>query len=119
MKIVYDIPLLLEKKHQEQMNAQGSDSDAKDAEPVQATSSQDRQDSKKAEYDVDFVLVVSASAEAQRHRVLARPGMTEDRFESIFSKQIPDADKRAVADFVVRTDFEGFAEASAQVRAVH
>jgi dephospho-CoA kinase len=52
---------------------------------------------------VDRIAVVSAPAEVQRARVLARPGMTEARFAAILAKQLPDADKRARADFVIPT----------------
>jgi dephospho-CoA kinase len=53
---------------------------------------------------MDAVVVVSAPSHIQRERVLARPGMTPDKLDQILSRQIPDAEKRAQAHFVVETD---------------
>ncbi len=53
---------------------------------------------------LDAVLVVTAPAEVQRARVMARPGMTEAAFGRLLERQLPDAEKRARADHVIRTD---------------
>ncbi len=52
---------------------------------------------------VDKVIVVTAPADVQRQRVLARPGMTEAKFEAILARQVPDAEKRRQADYVIDT----------------
>ena len=66
---------------------------------------------------VDKIAVVSAPADTQRARVLARPGMSVERFESILAKQMPDAEKRERADFVIPTG-GSLDETRAAVRAV-
>lgn len=52
---------------------------------------------------VDAVVLVSAPADVQRQRVLQRPGMTAEKLDQILARQMPDADKRKLADFVVDT----------------
>lgn len=66
---------------------------------------------------VDKVAVVSAPADIQRARVLARPGMTEARLDAILARQMPDAEKRARADFVIPTG-GSIAETRAAVAAI-
>ncbi|RMD92699.1 MAG: dephospho-CoA kinase [Alphaproteobacteria bacterium] len=56
-----------------------------------------------AERDVDAVAVVTAPPDVQRARVLARPGMTEEQFETILAKQMPDEEKRRRADYIIET----------------
>jgi dephospho-CoA kinase len=52
---------------------------------------------------VDVVIVVSAPRQIQRQRVMARPGMTEEKFRAILARQVPDVEKRRRADYVVFT----------------
>jgi dephospho-CoA kinase len=65
----------------------------------------------------DAVVVVSAPPEMQRERVMTRPGMTEEKFASLLGKQLPDAEKRRRADFVVDTS-KDLDSTRAQVRAI-
>jgi dephospho-CoA kinase len=66
---------------------------------------------------MDRVIVVSASPEIQRRRALARPGMTEEKLAHLLSRQTPDAEKRASADFIVETG-RGLDDAFDQVRGI-
>ena len=66
---------------------------------------------------VDRIAVVSAPAEVQRNRVLARPGMSPDKLDRILGFQMPDAEKRARADFIIPTG-GSFAETRASVRRI-
>lgn len=67
--------------------------------------------------NVDAVVVVSAPAEMQRERVLARPGMTPERLDAILAQQMADAEKRARAHYVVDTG-KGLEPAREQVTAI-
>lgn len=66
---------------------------------------------------VDRVIVVSAPADLQRKRALLRPGMTSGKFEAILKKQVPDAEKRAQADYIVDSS-GGLDHAFDQVRRI-
>ncbi|HSI40472.1 MAG TPA: dephospho-CoA kinase [Xanthobacteraceae bacterium] len=70
-----------------------------------------------AESRVDAVVVVSAPESVQRERVLARPGMTEEKFAAILSRQVPDSEKRRRADHIIDTS-RGLDVARAQVAAL-
>jgi len=66
---------------------------------------------------VDAVVVVSAPADVQRSRVLAREGMTPEKLQAVHARQVPDVDKRKRADFVIETD-KGLAHAFEAVKRV-
>ncbi len=66
----------------------------------------------------DATIVVSAPAETQRARVLARPGMSEEKFEAILRLQTPDAEKRQRADYIIDTGLP-LEETRAQTAAVY
>jgi dephospho-CoA kinase len=66
---------------------------------------------------VDAVVVVTAPPEVQRARAFTRAGMTDEKFQSLLAKQIPDAEKRCRADFVVDSS-QGFDSARQQVYAI-
>lgn len=70
-----------------------------------------------ADERVDKVLVVTCEPETQRQRVLARPGMTEEKFAMLMARQMPDVQKRQRADFVVKTD-NGLEDARKQVKLI-
>lgn len=66
------------------------------------------------EVRVDVVMVVSATADKQRERAMQRPNMTPEKLEQVLARQMPDAEKRVRADFIVDTGGT-FAETDAQV----
>ncbi|WP_420407723.1 dephospho-CoA kinase [Hoeflea sp.] len=70
-----------------------------------------------AEDRVDTVVVVSCGPDLQRERVLSRPGMTEEKFEAILARQVPDSQKRRRADFVIDTS-NGLEPARQQVEEI-
>ena len=70
-----------------------------------------------AEQGIDALVVVSAPASVQRQRALKRPGMSEEKFNTLLARQVPDVEKRAKAHFVIVTD-QGLEHARAQVKMV-
>ncbi|ADY63001.1 dephospho-CoA kinase [Agrobacterium tumefaciens] len=70
-----------------------------------------------AETRVDKIVVVSCAPEIQRQRVLSRPDMTEEKFEMILARQMPDAEKRRRADFIIDSG-NGVEAARDQVREI-
>jgi dephospho-CoA kinase len=66
---------------------------------------------------VDAIVVATAPADVQRERVLARLGMTEDKFKALLARQMPDAEKRAKAHYLVITD-KGLDHAREQVKMI-
>ena len=70
-----------------------------------------------ADKSCNKVVIVSAPADVQRKRVLARAGMTVEKFEHIVGIQVPDAKKRAAADYIIETD-KGLDHARRQVAAL-
>ena len=70
-----------------------------------------------AEKRLDYVMVVSAPALVQKQRVMARPGMTEEKFNAILKNQIPDEEKKQRADFVIPTGL-GLAYTRAELQKV-
>ena len=70
-----------------------------------------------ADRRVDAIVVVTAPPDMQRERALGRAGMTEEKFQALLAKQVPDAEKRRRADFIVDTS-QGFDFARRQVHAI-
>jgi dephospho-CoA kinase len=66
---------------------------------------------------VDTVVVVTCDPQIQRQRVLARPGMTEEKFRLILDRQVPDQEKRSRADFIIDTG-DGMDAAKTRVRQI-
>ena len=67
--------------------------------------------------EVDAIVVVTAPERVQKSRVLARPGMTEDRFQAILARQVADSEKRRRAHYIIETH-HGFDAARRQVSAI-
>ncbi len=107
-KIVHPLVRIKETEFLEKERAAGSDIVVLDIPLLFETGANDR---------VDLIVVVSCDEDIQRTRVLARPGMTEEKFAMIKSRQTPDREKRDQADFVVDTGL-GMDHARAEVRRI-
>jgi len=70
-----------------------------------------------ADEGVDALVVVSAPESVQRERALKRPGMTEEKFQALLARQLPDVEKRQQAHYLVMTD-KGLDHAREQVRMI-
>lgn len=69
--------------------------------------------------EMDATLLVTAPPEVQRARVLARPGMTEQQFQAMLGRQMPDREKRALADHIIETLSEESARACVRALIAH
>lgn len=106
--IVHPLVRLREKAFLEQQRARGASVVVLDIPLLFETNANNR---------VDKIIVVSCAPDIQRARVLARPGMTPEKFELILSRQTPDAEKRAKADYVIDTG-HGIDKAREQVKTI-
>ena len=102
-KIVHPLVRQQQEHFLKQCEAQGADLAVLDI-PLLFETGRDQQ--------VDVIVVVSAPAEIQRERAMARPGMTAEKLDQLIARQMPDAQKRARAHFIV--DSSGPLEANAQ-----
>lgn len=106
--IVHPLVALEQQKFLEQAAAQNAEIIVIDVPLLYETGGQKR---------VDCVVLVSAPYELQRERVLERAGMSEEKFQAILAKQVPDAEKRQQADFIIDSS-QGLDAAMAQVEAL-
>jgi len=106
--IVHPLVRLREKAFLEQQRATGASVVVLDIPLLFETNANNR---------VDKVVVVSCAPDVQRARVLARPGMTPEKFELILSRQTPDSEKRAKSDYVIDTG-HGIDKAREQVKTI-